>query len=168
MYETFTMMSPFLVSTSKLTFWIKFHDFESKNGVLAWILSSAGLSIFLTSAIGDNVSKPSISSAIFMSMSYPSSWAAQNGVTPPLTAIPTIPSGTGTPNIFLPSSETAITPPIPIFSNLFMMFRARSRPTLGMRRKLAGIVPFPVFITSNTEVIPGATNASRGVTDVFL
>ena len=34
-----------------------------------------------------------------------------------------------------------------------MMFRARSRPTLGMRRKLAGIVPFPVFITSNTELI---------------
>ena len=63
---------------------------------------------------GDNVLKSLISSAIFMSISCPISFSAQNGVIPPMMASPIIPSGTGTLcalPISLPSSS-GITKPI--------------------------------------------------------
>ena len=103
-----------------------------------------------------------------MSISFPCSLSAQNGVTPPMIQIPTIPSGTGTPKISFPSSEMDITPPIPILFSLFSISIVWSRQTPGISLKLAGNVPLPSVITFKTDVKLEFVNASRGVTDVFL
>ena len=163
------MMLPFLFSTSKLTCWIKFQDFESKNDIFGWISCFTSFKQGLIfDAIGDKVLKSWISSAIFMSIFWFDSWIAQNGVIPPTRAIPTIPSGTGSPKISLPSSLTASTPPIPILLSLLMMSIAFCLPIPGISLKFAGMIPVPLSTTSRTDVNPGVANASNGVTDVFL
>ena len=54
-------MSPFLFSTLKLTCWIRFHDFESKNGILGCFVLPPAFNVgLIVVVIGDNV----ISSAI--------------------------------------------------------------------------------------------------------
>ena len=70
--------------------------------------------------------------------------------------------------MFSPSSEIASIPPIPSFFSLDSIRIVFSLATLGINLKFAGICPLPSFITSNTDVIFGAMNASNGVTEVFL
>ena len=82
--------------------------------------------------------------------------------------IPTIPSGTGIPNMFSLTSPISSTPTIPTFSSFWIISFAFSMLVPGIILKFAGIVPFPCSATSKTEVMSFAINASNGVIEVFL